>query len=189
MDVNQGGVFQAMAIHQRIYANLIPAFPAVGAVGAAAQDVVLQNIAKQFTNYDPTNPATNHTGCTVAASCGQNFYPGGSAQVPVSLIQFPNNGSGATGVKLLYYDPLAYWVSGSAYTNPGWNPQSMWKNEAALGADAGNDGPAGPANWGKASFALVYYWDQPNYPPRPTAPGNYPTHPLNGGSAAGDPGY
>jgi hypothetical protein len=89
---------------------------------------------------------------------------------------------------------MLYWINQSAYTGPGWNPRTMWSNENAahgvtLAQDAANDGPLGPAAWGNASFALVYYWDQPNYPPRPTAPGAYPTHPLGGSQAAGDPAY
>jgi hypothetical protein len=178
-----GGTFQAMAIHQRIYQKLIAAFPVI----PAPQDTNLQSIAAQFDNLANQNNQVRWqtgsctaglTGAAIAANCGSNW---------TSPTMLPNGGVG-----LVYYDPLRYWIYQSAYTPPTlWNPTTMWPAlyEPNPGALPGNDGPAGPAAWGGASPALVYYWDQPNYAPHPTAPGGYPTHPLNGGGAAGDPGY
>jgi hypothetical protein len=172
-----GGTFQAMAIHQRIYQKLIAAFPNI----PAPQDTNLNLIHTQFKNLADSSAATYQFGsCTSGGTaCGAQWYDNTSAI-------FPNG-----NVPLEYYDPLRYWIYQTTYTPPNlWNPTTMWPGqyEGNPGALPGGDGPAGPAAWGGASPALVYYWDQPNYAPHPTAPGNYPTHPLNGG-AAGDPGY
>jgi hypothetical protein len=175
--------FQAMAIHQRIYQKLIPAFPAIPTT-PTSEDANLRIIQTQFANYSNSNAgAYAGNGCTTSGSggnCGSNW---------VNASVLPNDNGTGTGVALAYYDPLRWWLWQSAYTRPSWSPGQMWSYEPSPGSLPGNDGPAGPSQWGGSSPALVYYWDQPNYPPRPTAPGGYPTHPLNGGGASGDPGY
>jgi hypothetical protein len=184
MDVNFGGVFQAMAAHQRVYAKLINAFPQLGGAGGGstptqAMENELMNMRAEFHNYlDSPLPLTCSRGGTTVSVCGSNYVP--------DQTMFANGNQ-----PLKYYDPMLYWSYQAAYTDPSWRPQSLWSPalETTLVLDSAGDGPMGPAAWGGASFALVYYWDQGNFPPHPTAPGAYPTHPLDGSQAVGDPGY
>ncbi len=178
-----GGTFQAMAAHQRIFQKLMPAFPVIPGGSTTVQDANLAIVHTQFLNYNNQNTGIYAgNGCTSTATCGSNWS---NASI------LPNDNGTGVAVPLVYYDPMRWWVYQGAYPAPNWHPTTMWSNafETSPALLGGNDGPAGPAQWSLASPGLVYYWDQPNYPPRPTAPGSYPTHPLNGATVSGEPGY
>ena len=193
MGVGVGQVFQAMAAHQRAYADLIAAFPAISGTNAA-QDQVIANIQIQFQNYTGVS-GYRSVSCTSGSSCGAYYTPPSAS--------FANGGtcSGAAGpqVPLAWYDPLYWWQHQNARIAPSWMHQ-MWQTEPTPSADPGGsaDGPEGPncgsasgnnGGWNGASFALVYYWDQPNFPGVPIGPGSYPTYPLQGAQIVGDPVY
>lgn len=180
MGIGPGQVFQAMAIHQRIYAQLTKAFPPLVAGGGyATQDAVLANIQAHFQDYNGTITSPSPS-------------PGPGASWAPSTANFDNSGGTGVAVPIAYYDPLEYWSKGAGAGKPTlWTPRQMWSNETALLMDSGNDGVQGPTQWGGASFALVYEWDQPNFPPvnNNPGPGSYPISPLAGGESPGDPGY
>lgn len=180
-------VFAAMAVHQRLYANLINAFPAVAS--GAAGDLVLAKIQCNFERQ------------SAGASCPTGVtYAGASYTPPAS--EFNNAGTCTTGtanqVPIYYYDPMWWWEHEGTRTRPSWNPSSLWASGTSTPpSDPSGDGPEGPycgsgtlsANWGGATFAMVYAWDQPNFPGTPAGPGSYPTYPLTGATMPGDPGY
>jgi len=161
--------FATMAQHQRIYANLIAAFPAYS--GATA-DLYIGYVQKQFANYNGTT----------------GTLPGSSTPCTPNIC---GAGYSISGVNLCWYDPMGYWESSA--TKPSWQPQPLWSNESQkcnfTNDDAGGDGVKNTQGWNGASPALVYEWDQPNFPGAYMLPGNYPPNPTAGGSAAGDPGY
>ncbi|MBV8491526.1 MAG: hypothetical protein JO199_13445 [Candidatus Eremiobacteraeota bacterium] len=202
MGVGVGQVFQAMAIHQRIYANLMNAFPDMSSAGLVSEDNLLAQIQYQMQNYNATatggtnNNACSATGVNNSTGCGANWAPASSSI-------FKNWGNCSSNIpKLYWYDPMLWWEtqSGSRSKPTLWTLHSMWATEPTPPADPGGaaDGPEGPncgastgtaGGWNGASLALVYAWDQPNFPGSPVGPGFYPTYPLIGGQTYGDPGY
>ncbi|MBV8283523.1 MAG: hypothetical protein JO175_02675 [Candidatus Eremiobacteraeota bacterium] len=186
MGVNNGQVFGVMAAHQRIFAYLIPAFPFV--TNSQAGDVILFNVATAIQG----NAAAQ-------ASTVPGFINGGTCGgVPQSLPMY-------------YYDEMAWWeksgnIAAKAYGGhlPFGINRFGGNTSVAVGApsyaypsDAGNDGPEGPncgspngnnGSWNGASFALVYWWDQPGIP-NGLGAGFAPTNPLAGATTAGDPAY
>jgi hypothetical protein len=179
--VGVGDVFASMSAHQRIYANLIPAFPALNPVQQLA-NAQLACIHAQFASYNNTLTAA------ISAACPLPSPPYGSGFT--SLAAFPNMSTGsscpASLVPLYWYDPLRW---KEQYGGVNWNPRQMWATEPLPAPDPGGDGPEGPCSWNGASFALVYDWDQPNFPGTFIGPGTYPANPTAGSTAAGDPGY
>jgi hypothetical protein len=188
MGVGLNGVFQAMASHQRVYANLINAFPAT----MSDQNLAYVQEMFQWQGSPLVTVPRVGGGCTVTL-CGANWSDN---------TILPNSGTGGTAVPLYYYDPmncLALSTLCSGYT-PSWMTGTgaartkLWSGNTTasqtIGADPGNDGVLGPAGWGYASPAVVYEWDQPNGPNNQTGPtGLYPLHPLAGTGTSGDPGY
>jgi hypothetical protein len=179
MGVNSGGVFSAMAGHQRIYANLINAFPALP---AGTGDQILDDIQLEFQNYAGSNITlpNNLCGATHPTTNGMSFTCSGFAN---------------TGQPLLYYDPMFWWEFDSQATTgfgqPSWVNNAMWRNETStsISEDTGRDAPSEAGVWGGALPSTVYAWDQPNAPVRVGGPGQgYKFYPLAGISAAGDPG-
>jgi hypothetical protein len=178
MGVGAGQVFNAMGIHQRVYASLVNAFPPLVAGGTyATQDAVLAAIQARFQDY---------TGSLGGASVGALWTP--------PPANFNNGGATGSNVAIGYYDIMRWWNIGSgAGKTTLWVPHAMWQNESSLGMtlDAGTDAYLGPSAWNNNALSTLYVWDQPNFPAlgKNPGPGSYPTSPLAGGSAAGDPAY
>lgn len=206
MGINANQVFNAMAIHQRVYAYLMSAFPDMSGSTAAAEDNQIAQIQYQFQNYNAT-PLTTPANANCSASqltssgCGPNWTPN-------ALSIFKNGGTCAglqTYVPLYWYDPMLWWETqnGSRAKPTLWTLHTMWggtTTEPTPGPEPGGsvNGPEGPncglttgnvGSWNGASVGLVYSWDQPNFPNTPEGPGFFPTYPLLGGIQTGDPAY
>ncbi|HTU81059.1 MAG TPA: hypothetical protein VMF61_02960 [Candidatus Acidoferrales bacterium] len=206
MGVNAGQVFQAMAAHERVYANLVAAFPDLSGLSNAAEDTTLAQIQYQFQNHAGTSltnssctPWTGSSALTTNVDGSANGYCGAFYE----NANFKNGGTcgASTGyVPLAWYDPFLWWEHQSGRSSPSWSPRAMWSSSPVPPADPGgfSDGPEGPncgsnsgnaGGWNGASFGLVYAWDQPNFPSSPIGPGYYPTYPLQGALISGDPAY
>jgi hypothetical protein len=181
MGVNSGDVFSAMAGHQRIYVDLIAAFPAIPVVTG---DQIINDIQQEFQNYNASTLTFTNTAC--------------GAKTPTAKgMSFTC--SGFTGEPLVYYDPMFWWEFDSQATTgfgaPTWVNNRLWAAEVSAAAtgiskDSGGDAPSVPGVWGGALPSTVYAWDQPNAPHNVAGPGQgYPFYPFAGMSSAGDPGY
>jgi hypothetical protein len=163
--VDQGQIFQAMACHQRIYSDLIQAFPAI----ANPTGSVIPLFQKAY-----QNGATGHNATSAATP-----PPGG-----------PWNQS----IPIDYYDQMAMYEQGTpGNPTPNWLTTTFFPDssnrtpEGNISTDS-HGAAIGPSAWNNASFALVYEWDdpQPNTANFKTA-GDFT--PLIGCTQASEPGY
>jgi hypothetical protein len=165
---NPGEVFQAMACHQRVYADLVQAFPEIAdATGAATAASHAAFVTGQANNTANTTASAGPWTVPMAYYDEMAMYEQGVSSL---------GGSAGFGIGQNYFS--------DSHGNP----------DAVVQHDT-NGAAKGPYEWSStpavttadgASFALVFQWDQPS---------DYDSlsqgffNPLVGCTASGQPGY
>ncbi len=165
-------VFQAMACHQRVYADLVQAFP----------------------------PIPNATGTSTVVNQFQNAFQT-TGQMARSSGTLGPAGTPWSSIAMDYYDELAMYEQGVKSMGNNFNiGQTYFRNtsgtpDAKVTIDSAG-AAIGPYQWSAtptvttadgASFALVFQWDQPNNDGNLDAANNF--SPLVGCTSQGEPGY
>ncbi|MBV8148816.1 MAG: hypothetical protein JO092_06975 [Candidatus Eremiobacteraeota bacterium] len=169
LGANPGQVFQAMACHQRVYADLVQAFPVIANPTGAAT----QSFQTTFQGATGNSTAVENTAAPAPWSVPMAYY-----DEMAMYAQGVSSLGGSSGFN----------ITRTYFNDSRGNPDAIVahdSNGAAKGPYQWSSTPAVTGSNG-ASFALVFQWDQPSDYDS-LAQGFF--NPLVGCTSPGQPGY